>query len=141
MAKRTIIAVGEGIRYEYEAASAVSPGDYVVINSTNKALRMGTALARRGLNFAIENEIFGKGVETDYAAGDRVLVESCTPGMGVNVTIAAGAAAIAIGDQLEAAADGTLRKLTTSTTPIAVAKEAIDNSGGASKVRILAELI
>lgn len=139
--KRTIIVGGEGLRYEYEAASAVSPGDLVITNNAGKVLRHATAAAKPGLLFAIENEIFGKGVEVDYAATDRVLCEACTPGMLVNVNIAAAAPAIVIGDFLESAGDGTLRKVATAATALAVADEAVDNSAGGSKTRVRARLI
>jgi hypothetical protein len=138
--KRTIIVWGEGTRREYPAASAISPGDYVVINSSGAALRLGTAKLRGQNMFAIENEVFGKGVEVDYAANDRVLCEAVHSGMMVNVTIAAAATAIVIGDSLEAAADGTLRKFTDGVI-IAVAEEAVDNSGGASKTRVRARIV
>lgn len=139
--KRTIIVGGEGLRYEYEAASAVSPGDLIIINTVSKVLRHATAAANPGHLFAIENEVFGKGVEVDYAATDRVLCEACTPGMLVNVNIAAAAAAIVIGAFLESAGDGTLRTVATAATAVAIAEEAVDNSGGATKTRIRARLI
>lgn len=138
--KRTIIVGGEGLRYEYEAASAVSPGDLIIVNNLNKALRHATALGATPALFAIENEIFGKGVEVDYAAADRVLAEACHSGMLVNVNIAAAAPAIVIGDQLESAGDGTLRKKTTGVA-IAVADEAVDNSAGGSKTRVRARIL
>lgn len=138
--KRTIIAAGEGKRYEAEAASAVSPGELVQLNSTGLALRHATALARAAPMFAIENEIFGKGVEVDYAAGDRVLIEHCDSGMEVNVMIPANAAAIVIGDYLESAGDGTLRKKTTG-VELAQAVESFNNSAIASKTRIRARIL
>jgi hypothetical protein len=139
--KRTIMASGEGVRYEYEAQAAITPGDLVMVISTNKAQRHATAGQKVGALFAIENEIFGKGVDVDYAAGDRVLTEACTPGMMVNATIAAAASAIVIGDFLESAGDGTLRKTVTAANAIAVADEAVDNSAGGTKTRTRARII
>lgn len=139
--KRTIIAMGEGTRVEYEAHAAISPGDLVTVLSTGKVQRHAVAAARPGSVFAIENELFGRGVDVDYAAGDRVLCEACYAGMEVNVTIAAAAAAIVIGDFLESAGDGTLRKVALAATAIAVAEEAVDNSAGVTKTRVRARLI
>lgn len=138
--KRTIIVGGEGLRYEYEAASAVSPGDLIITNSASKVLRHATAGGATEPLFAIENEIFGKGVEVDYAATDRVLCEACHSGMLVNYNVAPAAPAIVVGDQLESAGDGTLRKKTTGVA-IAVADEAVDNSAGGSKTRARARII
>jgi predicted RecA/RadA family phage recombinase len=139
--KRTIIAMGEGERVEYEAASAISPGDLVIVNSAGKVLRHATAATKPGHLYAIENEIFGKGTDVDYAAADRVLCEACKSGMQVNVTIAASALAIAIGDFLESAGDGTLRRVALAATAMAVAEEAVDNSAGVTKTRVRARLI
>lgn len=140
MAARTIIASGEGLRYEATAEAAITPGDLVMMISTGNVQRHGTAAQKVPAWFAIENEIFGRGVEVDYAAADRVYYEACTPGMQVNVTIAAAAAAIVVGDRLESAGNGTLRKTTTVANAIATAMQAVDNSAGGSKVRILARI-
>lgn len=138
--KRTIVAAGEGMRYEGEAVGVVSPGDLCMKTSADKVQRHATAGGKTGALFAIENELFGRGTDVDYAVGDRVLMEHCTTGMIVNVNLAANAAAIVIGDQLESKGDGNLRKLTTG-TPIAEAIEAVDNSASASKTRISVRII
>lgn len=138
--KRTIIAAGEGDRYEFMADAAVSPGD-LIIQTTTGCIRHATAAAKPGALFAIENEIFGNGVEVDYAANDRVLAEACEPGMMVNVTIAPAAAAIVAGNFLESAGNGTLRYVVTAATAIAVADEAVDNSAGGTKTHVRARII
>lgn len=138
--KRTIIASGEGLRYEYTAGGAVTPGDLIIVNSSNAAIRHATAGGVAESMFAIENEIFGNGTNTDYATNDRVLAESCHSGMQVNVSIAAAAAAIVIGDQLESAGDGSLRKKAAGTA-LATAMEAVDNSAGGTKTWCLARIL
>lgn len=137
--KRTIICSGEGLRYEYTAGAAITPGDLVIVNSSGAAVVHATAGGATAPLFAIENEIFGKGVDSDYAADDRVLVEACHSGMGVNVNIAAGAAAIVRGDGLESAGNGTMRKLAAGTR-IATAEEAVDNSASGTDTRIRARI-
>jgi len=140
---RTIIAVSTGVRREAEAAGVITPGDLVSLDTTGKAVRHATASAKATPQFAIENEIFGNGVYNDgvlqsYAVGDRVLTEVMHPGNEVYGTLAASAAAIVINDPLESAGDGTLRKASAETAAgvIARAAEAVDNSGGGSKVHI-----
>lgn len=138
--KRTIIVGGEGHRYEYVSAGAVTPGDLIILGSAGTVVRHATAGGNTERLFAIENEIFGTGTDVAYASGERVLAEACTPGMMVNVTLAAAAAAIVVGDQLEAAGDGTMRKKNTGIA-LAVALEAVDNSGGSGKTWCLARIL
>lgn len=139
--RRVIVAQGEGKRYEYNAASAITPGDLVQLLSDGTIQRQGTALLKVNTLFAINAEFFGKGVnDYTYAALDRVPCEHVFQGCLVNVTLAANAAAIVIGDMLEAAADGTLRKMTTG-VPLAQAVEAVNNSANGSKTWCLARII
>lgn len=148
--KRTIICGGEGARYEYMADAAITPGDLIVPTATGCA-RNAVADTPVGALFAIEDEIFGRGINAgsgyaslnngvDYAAADRVLAEACTPGMLVNANLAAGAAAIIIGDYITAGAAGTIKKGVVATA-LAMAEEAVDNSGGATPTRIRIRII
>lgn len=142
---RTIIAAGEGARYEYPADAAVTPGDLIKPTATGCA-RNATADAIVPALFAIEDEIFGRGINAgsgyssinngvDYAIGDRVLSEMCTPGMLVNANLAAGAAAIVKGDPITGDGTGKIKK-GTAANQIAVADEAVDNSAGVTMTRI-----
>lgn len=145
---RTIIAVGTGVRREAEAGGAITPGDLIVLNSSGQAIRQDIAGAKAAPQFAIENEIYGHGVYNNgtlhaYASGDRVLTEVMHPGNEVYATVAAGAAAIALDDPLDAAGDGTLKKASAENTAgiIARAAEAVDNSGGGSKTHIRVAIV
>lgn len=132
MAKRTIVAVGEGHRREYEAAAAVRPGMVIVPNSSGLATAWATADSPNAPRiFAIENEIFGNGVSVAYATGDRVLCESLGAGDEVNAIVKGGAAAIVIGDPITVSNDGSVKKGTLAQA-IGFAEEAIDISGSAS---------
>jgi hypothetical protein len=142
--KRTIIAAGEGARYEYTADAAVTPGDLITPTPTG-CVRNATADFKAPALFAIEDEIFGRGVNTgsgyaalnngvDYAAGDRVIAEMCSNGMMVNANLAAGAAAILKGDPITAGALGTVKKGTTA-NQFALADEPVDNSASALPTR------
>lgn len=117
MSYNTTILKGRGIRKEARAAGVVSPGDLVEFTSAGKYQRQSVDGMRVMRSFAVENELFGKGLDTDYADGDQLLVESCTPGMEVYATVAANAAAIAVGDRVVAAGDGTVKKWTTTEEP------------------------
>ncbi len=150
----TIVLKGRGITKEGTAAAAVSPGDLVQFTSTGGLERHATGGGVASRLIAKEWEYYGYDLTQDYAAGDYVTAEDCYPGMEVYATIAAGAAAITEGALLESAGDGTLRNQTPSSQlaaapytytpaghPIAIARDSVDNSAGASKVRLWVELL
>ena len=149
---RTIRAMGVGNRKEYVAAGAtgvavIDPGDLVVLDSDGKVARNAVAGAKVMPMVAIENELFGvaiynAGVIVSYKGGDRVSTETAKTGDELRLTVAAGAGAIAVGDPLSAAADGTVVKASGVgiVGVIAYAQEAVDNSGGATKTHIRAAI-
>jgi hypothetical protein len=149
MASNTIILVGGGIHKEGKANAAITPGDLVERMSTGNIRKHATAAGNAAPSFAIENEVIGKGIDDDYAANDNVYFVHLAPGSVVYARVAAAAAAIAIGDYLESAGNGTLRKASASAATseaqragiVARALEAVDNSGGGSAVRIKAEVL
>jgi len=138
VARKTIVLKGHqfGIRVERKAAAAITPGDLIQYTSTDLFQRAGVAAVAYPPIFAVENEVFGKGIEVDYGVNDQVLAEACHSGMEVYACLAAAAVAIVVGDFLTPAADGTLRKVVTTDYRIAVALEAVDNSAGGGKVHI-----
>ena len=149
MANRTIIVKGSGVHKEHQAAAAVSPGHLVEMASATTVQVHSTAAGNAVAAFARENEIFGSDVNTAYAVNDRVLYTVLPPGAEVYARVAAGATAIAVGDFLESAGDGTLRRVATSASTsqaqrasvVAQALEAVDNSGGASEAFIKVQIV
>lgn len=148
-AQNTIVLKGNGIRKERAAEAAITPGDLIEVTSTGTVQRHSTAGGNAQRAFAVENEVVGKEISEDYAAGDNVLYEVLPPGCEVNALVAAGAAAIVKGDYLESDGTGKLRKLATSAATseaqrasvVAVALEDVDNSAGGSPARIIVELM
>jgi hypothetical protein len=133
-----------------------------MLNSAGKVVVHATAKAQCAKMFAFENELANydgtsgtnHSVDTAYASGDLVYYGVPTGGAEVYGLVAAGADAIVVGDLLESAGDGTLRKLTAASqlttgnytyTPagaaIAKALEAVDNSGGSDPARIIFEVL
>ncbi len=108
MAFNTTIIKGRGIRKEAAAGAAVSPGDFIERDSSGEFIRNAIAGSQSRRLIAVENEIFGDGIEVDYAAAQQVLAESTIPGMEVYARLAINAAAIVIGDLVELAADGSV---------------------------------
>jgi hypothetical protein len=165
MAERTIILKGERlhIRKEGIADSAIIPGHLVALASDGKFDVHGAAKGPSTRSFAIERELenhwsgnaplAGTPIDVAYAQNDRLLYAVCSPGCEVYALVAAGAAAIVKGDHLESAGDGTLRKrtaegqltsgnytYTSAGNSVAIALEAVDNSGGGSVARIIVEV-
>lgn len=151
---RAVILKGRGVRLELVAAGTITPGHLIAVDSNGKYAVHGTAKGAAAPIFADIRDYEGKGIDDNYSANDFVQGEIVTSGAEVNALVAASASAIAKGDLLESAGDGTLRKRTadsqSGTTPfavtvggvaIAVALEAVDNSAGATPVRIRALII
>lgn len=150
----TILLKGRGIRKEGVALLALSPGELVELNTSGQVIAHGTAKEIVTPAFVVENELLGSEITVDYAALDNVVYEVMPPGSEVLARLPASAAAVVIGDLLESAGDGTLRKQTpfsqSGSTPFAVtaeghaiarAIEAVDNSGGGTEVFIKVEVL
>lgn len=131
----TILLKGRGIRKEAVAAGTITPGDLLTINSSGLLVRHATAGGAAAPLFAVENDIVGATIDDDYVTNDYVQSEYMYSGCSVLANVAAAASAIVIGDLLESAGDGTLRKATTG-VPIAQALDALDNSAGDKKARL-----
>ena len=146
----TIVLKGSGINKErLSAAAGILPGDLLDLDTAGKVIvHAGAGLTAQKM-FAIENEVVGKDIDAAYASGDNVLYSVLPPGAEVYAFVAASAVAVVIGDTMESAGDGTLRKQTTDTatddtqrnSAVAIAIEAVDNSGGGSEARIKVELL
>lgn len=153
MAERTIILKGERqhIRKEGIAGGAIVPGMTVILGSNGKYTAgpaAGASPARKTLKVAIERELenwnngspqAGSPIDRAYADGDRLLMASLPTGCEWYALVAAAASAIVAGDSLENNG-GYLRKATTGEV-VAVALEAVDNSGGGAAARIIVEAV
>lgn len=128
----------------------INPGHLIDIDpATGDLLVHQTAAANAVPRFARERDWVGDDADDAYAAGERVDYFTARPGDRVYAKLAAAAAAVARGDFLESAGDGTLRVLTTDAATddtqresvVAQALEAVDNSGGGSEAWILVEVL
>ncbi len=145
---KTIVLDGYVTRKEPTAAAGLSPGH--LINWTVPA-RFWTCHGRWHIvtAFATEYEYDSSDVDTAYTTGDRVRYVVAMTGAKIKAKLAASATAIVIGDYLESAGDGTLRKVSTDTATSQdernsvrfQAVEAVDNSSGSSEVFIKVEVI
>lgn len=142
-APRTIILVGKELCLvkELVAAGTITPGHLLAINSAGKYVVHPTAGLRVPAIFADAADFNGKGIDDNYVANDNVVAWVCNSGVEVNGIVAAAAPAIAVGDYLASAGDGTLKKTVTPAEYIAQALEAVDNSAGGAAVRIKAIVV
>jgi hypothetical protein len=115
------------IQDEYVAVAAITPGMLVDLTSANKVQKHPTAAGRHAWLFALEDELQGKGINDDYAAGDRVQVACFTRGEIVYAMLD-DEETIVIGDYLEAGLSaGKLRKYVSGVI-VGVALAALDTA-------------
>jgi hypothetical protein len=135
----TITLRGTPLRDEYLASGAIRPGmliEPVPASSTNQARAHSTAGGTASPIFALEDDLQGRGIGTDYADGEMVEAGVFRTGDWVNALIA-DAEDIAWGDKLESNGDGYLREVDTDPSVgtigvgsvVAWAREAKDMTG------------
>lgn len=130
------------------AGGVIIPGHLVEVTAADTFVVHNTAAANAQKVFALENVADASGIDDAYVSGETV--RSLYPARGdeINALVAASAPAIVIGDALESAGDGTVRKAVadaaTDTTQrdsiVGYANVAVDNSGGGAAVRIKLEV-
>ena len=151
MAKQTIkLKKYSDIINEYDCDEAITPGMLVAVAADGDIDLNSSAGGVCEKLFALEDELQGRTIDTDYDSGDPVQCWLATPGEEVLAWLKNGED-VAIGAILVSSGDGTLKEATVDSSdvvmeefPIAVALEAIDMSGssgadptGRIKVRIL----
>lgn len=141
---KCIVLSGCPKREEGVAGGAVTPGHLVSLASTGKYVVHPTAAGVVAPIFAVENENLAGGIGTAYASNDIIELVKAKSGDEIYGWLKAGSTAVVKGDGLESAGNGSFQKATHATGSatlaaahtVAVALEAVDNSGGGSDVRI-----
>lgn len=108
---QSINVKGDGMRKHGIANAAITPGHLIERMSTGKLRVHATAGGKWGKLVALEQKSTGKESSVAYAANDYVHAEFVSPGEEFNLLVANGAAAIVVGDFVESAGDGTVRKV------------------------------
>jgi hypothetical protein len=122
---------------EYEANAVIIPGMLVELMSTGKVRAHATSTGNAVPMFALEDELQGKGIDDDYAAGDQV--QCWIPYRGDQVdALLRDEETVVIGDLLESDGQGRLKKYSADIPDssfyiyplqiVAVALEAVDLS-------------
>ncbi len=142
MAKKTITLSTDGrwVQKEAAAAVAITPGELIARNSAGKFIPHGSSGGSVMPMFAVENDLAGEGIDTDYAISDQVRGRVFSPGGEVFAFLTAGES-VAIGATLESDGIGGLQA-ETSGIVIAIALEAVDRSAsGVARGRIKIETV
>lgn len=124
---QTVLLKGSPVGCEALAGGAITPGHLIQLGSAGTLTVHSSAGLFTPVYIARENELIGNGISDAYASGDTVPYWHCKPGDEIYALVPASAAAIVIGDFLESAGDGTLRK---------VAAYLTDNSGGSANTTL-----
>ena len=93
---------------EFEAHSTIIPGMLVALNSDNEVYPHPVSSGNAVPSFALEDELQGKGIDDDYAAGDRVQVWVAGRGDEVNALLK-DEQTIVIGQFMESDGEGRLQ--------------------------------
>lgn len=140
MLRVVVIGPDKPVYKEGTAAEAVIPGHLVKLNASAGVIK-NTEVAAAGeacpasVTVAVENDIFGKGIDDAYAVGDCLLYQHLRAGCEFMGLVPAAAAAIVFDDYVTTNASGGIIK-GTAINAIGKARTAVDNSGGASPARI-----
>jgi hypothetical protein len=138
---RTIRLKGIGHRVERPTNTTITPGMLVMLDSSDRLVPC-TRAKQTACMFAVENELFGKGIDDNYVTGDYVQAEHFAGGDWVLALLPANATAVVEGDLLVSNGDGTLvRAGSDYDAVLAVATQAVDNSAGGSAARIMVAMI
>lgn len=112
MSKKTITLKirSQVLRKEYQAGSTIVPGMLVGIDSSNLADPHASAASNHRKCFAVEDDLQGNDIDDNYTSDNMVQVNHFAPGEEVYAWLQAESDAVVIGDALESAGDGRLRK-------------------------------
>lgn len=131
--KRILLIASDSRHEEYIAAVPVLPGELLIRNAANNVSPHSVEGGIAERMYALEDALQGRTIDDAYAAGELVAVGVCNPGDKILARLDAGANVV-IGDHLESAGNGKLTKATGSNTVLAIAEQAIDNTGSEAVV-------
>jgi hypothetical protein len=136
-----VIGPDKPVYNERTATEAITPG--MLVNPVAAGTVEKNDLTGDGngtVEVAVENDIFGGGIDDDYAIGDTVISQILRPGCEFMGLLAASATAVVFDDYITLAAGGFVAKGTRANA-IGMAREAVDNSGGATPARLRVAVI
>lgn len=136
-----------GAYEEYLAAGVIKPGHLLKINVDGYVVPHDYERGQSERMFALEDALQGRGIETNYASGERVFVYIAVPGEQIYAWLAFGQD-VRVGDFLGSDGNGNLMAVaesggsTLQRDSIAVALERIDNNdSGDNNIRIKVRIL
>lgn len=127
-----------GMPQQYEAVTAASeailPGHLVNLNSAGALIKHATDAGLSGKTFASIDSYAGGSIAVAYSDGETAPYYACAPGDEIYAILEDGHA-VAIGDFLESAGDGTLQPVS-GNFPVCQAIEAVTTSGSTARIRV-----
>src|SRR3954453_22410296 len=105
-AYRTILVKGGGMTQEATANAAITPGALLNFRADGKVEENTDATKQRPIAVAFENEMFGKGIDDDWAAGDSIIYRWLEEGSKWQALVPAGSPAIGLPDYVIPGARG-----------------------------------
>jgi hypothetical protein len=139
MLRVVVIGPDKPVYTEADAAEIITPGHIVQQNSAGKFIK-NTVAANSEVSpiVAVENDIFGKGIDDNWAVNDRVYAQHLRSGCEfMGIVAAAHASAINYNDPVTTAADGTIA-LGTAANMIGRARSAVAATPGTpTRIRVL----
>lgn len=149
---KKVLLLGDPLQKEAVAASAITPGELLEWDASGDLQAHSTADGNAAKMFARENPFQNTvsgtaAIDTDYSAADTVMYYVCRRGDVVYAFLAA-AENVSKGDALSSDGAGALQAVTAAAATsqaqrdgiVGYAAEAVDNSGGGSRVRIRVEI-
>lgn len=145
------IGADHSLAKEADAFESITPGHIIALRAADAKAAKAAANTDR-FRVAVENQLFGAqgqngyGKDDPYVANDRVIYYIPAKGSEVECLVGAGVPAIAYDAYLSVnpAIPGTLMLTSgagAGAVPIAQARQAVNNSGGGTAVRILVEVL
>lgn len=142
MALNKICLKGNPNQEEFSAGGTITPGQLIMLNSSNQVVRHNLAGGNVDAFFAIEDSLQGNEIGDDYSSTNRVQCVNCVNGDEI-YAILAPSQTITIGDYLESNGDGNLREHAVDSgtviytkTIVAKAKEAVTTTGSVARIRV-----
>lgn len=146
MAQYVIVGRSLGnITEEKTAAEVITPGMLIELNASGNYLKHATAGGTAFPCFALRNKYEGDTYTDDYSSDDELFAWYPTPGdIVVNAILDGNSVNISIGDPLESAGNGHLRKAEASSAGISsysknivgFALEAVTSDGARAEIQV-----
>jgi len=138
MATKTISLKAPGVREEATASEAITPGHLIEFGGSDDIQKHSSAGGDAQPLVAVENDVVGDDISTDYVSGEQVQFDAPHTGAVYLMRLADGEN-VTRGDFLESAGDGTVQAAGTASSSgshvavVGQADEDLDLSGSAGE--------